>query len=145
MWKRRFTGGGAGSRGFTLIEVMIVVLIIGILAAIAYPAYLNQVAKSRRADAQTTLVETAQDLERCYTEENDYRDCMAFPFQSDEGWYEITAPTLERTRFTLRATAVDDQLEQDGHLCARLELSHTGQRDGENAGGDPATDMCWGG
>src|SRR5690606_38472416 len=60
------------SAGFTLIEVMIVVAIIGILAAIAYPSYQDHVRKSRRADAQTALLELAQFMERHYTTNGRY-------------------------------------------------------------------------
>lgn len=135
----------ARSRGFTLVEVSIVLAVIGILVAIAYPSYLHQVTKSRRADAQTTLLETAQALERCYTENNDYRNCIdgGFPFQSEDGWYEING-RLTRTQFTLRATAQDIQQDRDAHLCAWLELSHTGRQTAEDSGGNDTTETCWG-
>ena len=62
------------SKGFTLIELMIVVAIVAILAAIAYPSYTEQVARGRRADAKAALLETAQWLERQYTMSNSYLD-----------------------------------------------------------------------
>ena len=58
--------------GFTLMELMITVAIMGILAAVAYPAYTEQVAKGRRADARTRLVAAQQWMERYYTERYSY-------------------------------------------------------------------------
>src|SRR3954469_13542635 len=60
--------------GFTLIELMITVAIIGILAAVAYPAYNSSVRKARRADAKTALLDLAQREERFMSTANTYSD-----------------------------------------------------------------------
>lgn len=62
----------ARKKGFTLIEMMIVVAIIGILAAIAYPSYQQQIRQSRRADAQAALVSLAGAMERIFSQSNSY-------------------------------------------------------------------------
>lgn len=59
-------------RGFTLIELMITVAIIGILAAVAYPSYTDSVLKGRRAQARTALLELMQQQERYMTQFNCY-------------------------------------------------------------------------
>lgn len=72
------TGRAVAARGFTLIELMIVLAIVAILATIAYPSYQEQVRKSRRADAQAVLTEAAQWMERYYTQNNNYSAATAF-------------------------------------------------------------------
>lgn len=58
--------------GFSLVEMLVVVAMIGILAVLAYPSYFAQIQKTRRADAKIGLIQLAQQLERCYTEFNAY-------------------------------------------------------------------------
>lgn len=62
----------AATRGFTLIEVMIVVVIVAVLAAIAWPQYTESVNRARRSSAKTALLEAAQWLEREYTNSANY-------------------------------------------------------------------------
>ena len=78
-------------KGVTLMELMIVVVIIGILAAIAYPSYRAQVMRSHRSDAKIALERAAQTLERCFTNSNPkgYGACPAPNAASDNGYYAI--------------------------------------------------------
>jgi len=134
--------GGFGCRkhsGFSLIELMIVVAIVGILAAIAYPVYTSQVRKGQRTDAKTALMTAAQNLERCFTEHNAYNNgaCPAVPATSPEGYYSIVATTLTASGFTLTATPISGAVVADTE-CATFTLNNLGAQSST-----PAGNQCW--
>jgi type IV pilus assembly protein PilE len=82
------------SRGFTLVELLIVVLVLAILSALAYPMYRDQIRKTRRADAQAVLMQSAQAMERFYTENGTYTGASApyskSPIEGTVTYYQIT-------------------------------------------------------
>lgn len=150
-------------RGFTLVEVMIVVVIIAILASIAVPAYNSSVRKGRRADAQASLMGLANALERQFTANGSYCDAGTAGVggcggaAGDTGAPTIFATTSPATgtpfynltiqamnaagnTFTLRATPINGQIG-DGVI----ELDNTGARrwDEDNSGGFGASEQDW--
>lgn len=80
----------ANQQGFTLIELMIVVAVIGILAAVAYPAYTNSILKGRRAQARAALAELVQQQERYMTQRNCY---VGFTTNASTGVATAVAPS----------------------------------------------------
>jgi len=119
------------SQGFSLIELMIAVVIVGILAAIAIPMYSDYVTRSRRADGQATLMQVAQELERCYTQFSKYNDNSCSVINggvvsetSDQGFYVVTANKLDESAFTLIATPQNEQADDTD--CGELKLTHLG-------------------
>ena len=135
------------SKAFTLIELLVVVAIIGILAAIAVPQYSDYVTRSRRADGQTTLLQVAQALERCYTQFSAYNNTSCAVVGTDgvsqaspEGYYVIAAAgsALSASAFTLTATPQGAQATNDSD-CTTLTLTHLGVQGATGAD----TDSCW--
>lgn len=133
---------GTRARGVTLLELLIVVVIIGILASIAYPSFQEHIRKTRRADGKAALMQTAQQLERCYTRFASYNDAncnVALPIDSSEGFYQVSAAALTASSFTLDATPQGAQA--DDATCGALRLAHTGQQGSQGA--DTDANDCW--
>ena len=135
--------------GFTLMELMIVIAIIGILAAIGYPSYQDQMTKSRRADAKIALGNAAQKQERWFTQNGTYSTTITDigGATSDDGYYAIAVANPGTAGcssggnifcFTLTATP---QTPQDSDTkCANFTLTHTGVK---GISGTDTVANCW--
>lgn len=125
--------------GFTLIELMITVAIVGILAAVAYPSYREYVAKSRRAEAQALLMQGAQWMERFYAENYSYSTNTAgvavthatmFPARYSQSPTSGTAAytiavAATATTYTVTATRTGTMAADK---CGNFQITHTGVR-----------------
>jgi len=130
-------------KGFTLIELMIAIAVVGILAALAFPSYQNYVLKSGRADAKAALYGVAQTLERCYTRFTAYNDgdCalgQGDTVMSENDKYEVTVTTLDRTEFELTAAPQDGQTKDTE--CGDFTLDHRGEK---GVSGTGSVEDCW--
>lgn len=120
--------------GFTLIEVLITIAILGILTAIMIPNHNGATTKSRRTDAKIALMESASALEKCYVINNqyDHASCNSYPASgndvvySAEGHYKVVATNLTATTFTLTASPVDSSPQSGDSHCASFSISSTG-------------------
>ena len=107
------------SGGFTLVELMIVIAIIGILAGVGYPSYLNHVTKASRADAIDSLLALAGRMEELYLNTDSYATATVNAAgtgtvggsKSTEGLYTLSLSGLDAFAYTLTATPVKTDAE----------------------------------
>lgn len=131
--------------GFTLVEVIIVVLIISVLAAIAYPAYQNSVVKTRRNAAKTCIMEASQFMERFFTTNNltyvgapaAWTGCAAGTDVTNH--YVVTPVATGPRAFTVTATPQGLQLAKDTQ-CGTLSINNIGVK---TKTGSQSVDYCW--
>lgn len=127
------------SQGFTLIELMIVVAVVGILTAIAYPSYTEYVRRGHRADARAGLLQAQQWLERGATATGSYSATLAsaLTWSSDATKRYTIGYTTSSSGYTLDATLKSGYTDPK---CGNLTLSNTGER-GSN--GTDTVANCW--
>lgn len=112
--------------GFTLIELMITVAIVGILAAIAYPSYQQYVLSSRRAEAQSEMLKIRLGLEKWRANNNAYSSDLSVNtgFTGNTAYYTYSIADASASTYTIKADAQGSQLRDAG--CTALSLDQGG-------------------
>jgi type IV pilus assembly protein PilE len=134
-----------GVRGVTLFELLIVLAITAILAAIAYPAYTDALRKGRRSDAVTSLLQVQLEQERFRTTNQRYAERLtelgrvADEMESPAGYYRIALEPVADPRVAFRARATPaPRSDQNNDRCLRFVLDEQGPNLADSSG--PA---CW--
>ncbi len=134
-------------KGFTLIEILIVIAILALLAAIAIPNYAEYTRKARRSDAQNTLMTLSNNLEKYYSDNNTYvTDATAMgyatsPIISPEGHYSVAITAGGDgigVSYVATATPVAGSPQATDTDCATITYNSTGLK-----GSTPAGNDCW--
>lgn len=134
-------------KGFTLIELMVVVAIVGILAMTAYPSYQDFVRRAARAEARATMLDVAQSQERWFTNNNQYKAVAAAPASMTSGFKNYSGNDLGSRKYDLQVelangsytiTATPSNGFSDPK-CGSLTLTGVGTK---GSGAGTAAD-CW--
>jgi type IV pilus assembly protein PilE len=142
------------AKGVTMIELLIVMVIVGVLMAAAYPSYLSSLRKSRRAEAAIAVETMAQAQERFFSRFRTYTSVVAGPDgcggqacglglasnSSENDYYALTA-NGNATSYTVTATATNQQLKDLD--CRTFTANNAGVRAAASSGGADTTDDCW--
>ena len=133
-------------RGMTLLELLIVVAIVGILAAVALPSFNDQVVKARRADARNSLFDWQIRQAQYFANTASYASISTIlgsgsdTIDSDEGYYDVTVSSSSASTYQMRATPKSGASQADDSECASYFCVN---QDGVDLSGDCAPKACW--
>lgn len=127
------------SRGFTLTEIMIVVAILGILASIVYPSYLDYVLRGNRSEGKALLLDAAARQERYYAQNNTYASSVGqlgyTSADSQNNLYTLSIPSSSATSYSLLVTT-----KKSDSKCGNLGIDQAGTR---TKTGSSSLSDCW--
>ncbi|MCD6045631.1 MAG: pilE [Gammaproteobacteria bacterium] len=128
--------------GFTLIELMIVIVIISILAGIAYPSYTAYVERGRRSDGQSALLDLSHRMDQYFSEHKSYKGAtlaqLGITETSPEGYYNLSINDISGNSYTANAVPLG---AQSSDKCGTLTLNQLGQR--SFTGTSATLSECW--
>jgi type IV pilus assembly protein PilE len=137
-------------KGFTLIELMIVIVVIAVLGSIAVPSYRSYILRTHRVEAKSALLNLAAAQEKFYLQNNTYAadddltDAppagLGLPETTENGWYTLEITAADATNFTARATAAGGQADDSD--CATFTINALGVKSATKQGGGAST-VCW--
>jgi type IV pilus assembly protein PilE len=143
--------------GYTLIEVLIAVAIVGILASVATAAYTSQVQKSRRTDARSALLDLAGREEKLFSTANAYSAApsdlgygavgAAWPITVGSGYYQVTVLAPDPAQggaagtYSISAVPVPGGMQASDTTCTSLSVNQLGV---QSSGGTGTAATCWG-
>jgi len=128
--------------GFTLIELMITVAIVGIIAAIALPNYTEYVKRASRAEAASALLDAANKQEQFFVDNREYTTSLSnlgMSEKTENGHFKL-ATTVNNNAFTFTATPIAGPVKGDED-CSQLSITDTGLKGSK---GSKDTEYCWG-
>jgi len=143
-------------KGVTLIELVVVMIIIGILAAVAIPSYRQYVLRSQRSDAKDALLALATQQEKFYLQCNEYTRALnaaatttcspgnlRFPATSERGYYTVAVTAADANGWTATASAVSTLPQYRDTRCRTFQLTSTGAKTARNSGNSANDTECW--
>lgn len=144
-------------QGITLIELMIVVVIVGILAAVAVPSYRNYMMRAQRSDATAALLRVAAAQEKFYLQNNTYTTnfgtgglnltntgATVTTLPSEHAYYNVTiAAATPTTGYTATATAPSASPQYRDTSCRSFTVTETGAKDAFTSAPASNRDACW--
>lgn len=125
------------SRGFTLVELAVVLIVIALITAIAIPSYRDYVLRSGRSEARTALMELSNLQEEYYSNRLAYTGTISdlnYPPMTPNNLYQLQVDTDADVHYILQATAINAQANDEA--CQTFELNGMGQR-------SATTEECW--